>query len=168
MYMKKRNLLLVLPILLFSCDGAKESPFCHKGIYIQNTSDIPIRICRVLGCVGCVSDKTVFFMSDDFMGDDFMSDDSDKKNIWPGDTAYLDIAGWKECLEDLLDWASSHPTANMPDLRTIYICDTIRPTQTYYSTIDSVLSSHHILKQISLTDTGVSKLESCNFILQYP
>lgn len=153
--MKKKNLLLVLSILLFSCEGIEESHFCHKGIYIQNASDVPIRICRVWGYS---SNNTVFSMRDD----------SDKKNIWPGDTAYLDIAGWQDCLEDLLDWASSHPTANMPDLRTIYICDTIRPTQTYYSTIDSVLSSHHILKQISLTDTGMNKLESCNFILQYP
>lgn len=153
--MKNWKIITVLIFMIMSCEGELESSYCHKGISIVNSSKTPIRVCRIWGFV---SENTSYAMRDD----------ADKIIVYPGDTTFIDIVGWKDCLENVLEWSSTHPDYYNPSLRTIYVCDTVRPTQTFYSTSDSVLLNHNILKLISVVNTGIERLKECNFIVHYP
>lgn len=155
MHIKNWTMVTALILMFTSCEP--ESSSCHNGISIVNSSNIPIRVCKIWGYV---SENTTYAMRDD----------ADKVIVFPGDTTFMEITDleWRDCLEDRLEWSSSHPDYYDPSLRTIYICDTIRPTQTFYSTPDDVLRNHNILKQISVVDTGIDRLKRKNFIIQYP
>ena len=153
--MKNWILFMGLIVVLSSCDVPKEeSPTCHKGIYIENRSDVPIKVRRLW--LAEASEITYF-----------MRIESNKKIIYPEDSTFREL-DYYGCLEGKIDWLLSHPGTSDPDLRTIYICDTVTPSQTVYSTPDSVLMQYNILKEINLRDSSVASLRKKNFILQYP
>ena len=153
--MKRITILILLAVVLSSCEGINESPSCHKGIIFLNESDLPI----------CVYQLWTYHSVDTLYS---FRNVSGEAVLYPRDTVFIGLVGWMDCLESTIEWAAIHPDRTDPSLRTIYICDTFEPEQNFYSEIDSVLLNHNILKEISVVDSGLAKLKACNYILRYP
>ena len=153
--MKYWFLWATLALVLVSCDGKNESSTCHKRIYVKNMSDIPIRVCLIT--VYRFTDSVICTLSD-----------SKNKIVHPYQIEEVEMAGWNDCLEEEVEWALSHRDSYYSLMMTIFICDTVHPAQTFYSTIDSLLLNHNILGRISLLDIGVDSLKRCDFTFQYP
>lgn len=158
MKMKKLFYSLICALLfLSSCEHPHESLYCHKGIYIENQSEIPIKVYK-------------FYFPNEYQNQYYESSICTRKKILnPGDTSYIHFVGRQGCLESGLEWYQTHTDhAPDPSLRTIYICDTNEPEKNYYSTFDSLLLQYNILKTINLMDSSVASLQNKNFIIQYP
>ena len=154
--MKKKIIIAFLSVFIVSCEGVNESPYCHTGIVIKNKSNIPICVYQVDG----YRTYDIHYA---------MGSLTEKSSINSGDSSFANISGWQDCLEDEIEWAQTHSYRSAsPDLRTIYICDTNKPSVIFYSTPDSVLIHYNILKVINLLDSNLTNLSKRNFVVQYP